>query len=430
MAEGMTLADGAIQIFGDAVASGTWLAVLHHAERAFPEEACGLLVGPPGEPAAEEAVALENVQDRYHQLDPANFPRTARDAFRVDEFERMRLLERLESAGLVEKVLYHSHCDAGAYFSPEDRAGAVSDSVELMPGVVHLVVSVRGGRAVDAAAYRFRDGAFEEERLTHAFAAQAEALPDLESRAMEGSESARPVEAVGGGLVPRRIARSEVARLEHLAREGRVTIRDPAVRRQLGAFERGLYSPLDGFLRTAEVRSVRTKGRLQNGRLWRAALGFVISESAISGSVEASGIVGLYGPRQEFLGALAVLERAEIGAGRFALAGPLYLAPTEGAPDAAEVRATLLREGARRVLAIPPEDIDQLEATPEGFDCVLSEVPSERFETVPAVLRAESPWLSAVMAQNQGATHFYTSDPGVASQIRESLAVEPYLPGA
>ena len=118
-------------------------AIIAHAERDYPNEACGVVLG-----TAQKLVRvtpLANEQDKYHQHDPKAFPRTAKHAFRMNELERMRVLDAASEEGLDERIIYHSHCDVGAYFSPEDRAMAVQDGIELSPGVVHLVVSVRDG---------------------------------------------------------------------------------------------------------------------------------------------------------------------------------------------------------------------------------------------------------------------------------------------
>jgi proteasome lid subunit RPN8/RPN11 len=97
------------------------------------------------------AVALDNEYDRYHALDPETFPRTARTAYKMNELKLARLAD---AEGL--HCIWHSHCDAGAYFSAEDRAVALGGADEpLWPGVEYLVVSVKDGRAVEARAFRW-----------------------------------------------------------------------------------------------------------------------------------------------------------------------------------------------------------------------------------------------------------------------------------
>jgi proteasome lid subunit RPN8/RPN11 len=87
------------------------------------EEACGFLRGPATDPLlCDEAVALENLANKLHALDPETYFRTARTFFAFNEKKFDDAVRASESAGRPVKVLYHSHLDAGAYFSPTDAA--------------------------------------------------------------------------------------------------------------------------------------------------------------------------------------------------------------------------------------------------------------------------------------------------------------------
>ena len=105
--------------------------------------------------------------------------RTAKEAFRMDDLERLRVLEDAAQDGLTERVLYHSHCEFGAYFSDEDQRMAVRDGVELIPGAIYLVVSIKDGRRADAAAYRYdaTRRRFEEQRLGEAWLGRVVSAP-------------------------------------------------------------------------------------------------------------------------------------------------------------------------------------------------------------------------------------------------------------
>ena len=50
-------------------------------------------------------------------------------------------------------VIYHSHIDAGAYFSATDRRNALIDGEPTYPDAVYVVLSVVSGRVVDAQAF-------------------------------------------------------------------------------------------------------------------------------------------------------------------------------------------------------------------------------------------------------------------------------------
>lgn len=115
----------------------------------YPNEACGLLLRD-GE-GTLTAMACPNLQDRYHALDPAEYPRTSRTAYKLNE----RLIAKAEDAGQRLVGIWHSHCDAGAYFSGEDVRCAAPNGQALYPGVAYLVVSVMGGAVRATEMYHF-----------------------------------------------------------------------------------------------------------------------------------------------------------------------------------------------------------------------------------------------------------------------------------
>ena len=118
------------------------------AEAAYPLEACGVVVQRAD--GRWHAVVGENLQDALHAHDPEQFQRTARSAFQLDT----RLLVREVDAGGQILAIWHSHCDAQAYFSAEDVRGAAPDGLILHPELAHVVVSVYGNGQTDMAAYR------------------------------------------------------------------------------------------------------------------------------------------------------------------------------------------------------------------------------------------------------------------------------------
>ncbi len=132
---------GALRITSDVLAR-----IEAEAEASYPNEACGLLRGPRDVPdLLDEALPMDNLADRYHALDPEAFPRTARTYFKLDELRAARFFEEGERTGRPVKVVYHSHCDAGAYFSEEDAATFALDGRLAWP-VAFVVLSVRAGR--------------------------------------------------------------------------------------------------------------------------------------------------------------------------------------------------------------------------------------------------------------------------------------------
>jgi proteasome lid subunit RPN8/RPN11 len=145
---------------GLAITRAALRAVEEDAVRAYArdEEACGYLRGAAAEPLrCDEAVAMENLANKLHERDPARYFRTGRTYFEFNTFKFDRAVTAAASEGRPVKVLYHSHLDAGAYFSPTDKAamsmGAMPEveggPVTLGPGPAYplafLVVSVQGG---------------------------------------------------------------------------------------------------------------------------------------------------------------------------------------------------------------------------------------------------------------------------------------------
>lgn len=108
------------------------------------EEACGVVDGPASDLVADAAERIPNLANRYHQLDPEGYPRTGRTYFLIDPLKFSRRIEASEKAGRPVKVLYHSHLDCGAYFSPTDVDTALAGGSEPSYDLAFLVVSVRG----------------------------------------------------------------------------------------------------------------------------------------------------------------------------------------------------------------------------------------------------------------------------------------------
>jgi proteasome lid subunit RPN8/RPN11 len=134
------------------VTAGELSEIRQHAEAEYPRECCGVvLVRAPDE---RRLLRCTNVQDAMHARDPVRHPRDARTAYYIDDADLFRIL-RLEREGFRMAVVYHSHVDAGAYFSETDRQRAVMGDEAAYPDTTYVVVSVVGGRYADATAVRW-----------------------------------------------------------------------------------------------------------------------------------------------------------------------------------------------------------------------------------------------------------------------------------
>jgi adenylyltransferase/sulfurtransferase len=111
-----------------------------HARESYPEECCGLIVGPK-QSASWRAVRCSNVQNARKAQGESELD--AREAFWVDEAELLSVLRAAESAGEALQAIYHSHADTAAYLSHIDVRNATGASGRpLWPGLAHVVVSV------------------------------------------------------------------------------------------------------------------------------------------------------------------------------------------------------------------------------------------------------------------------------------------------
>ena len=126
----------------------------------YPGESCGLIFV-----RGTERLLLRcrNDQDAKHAADPQRYPRDARTAYYIHA-DDLKRIARFEAQGFSMAVIYHSHVDVGAYFSPTDRKQAL---VSGYLDQVYLVTSVVAGRveATKAFCWDAGPGEFVETEL-------------------------------------------------------------------------------------------------------------------------------------------------------------------------------------------------------------------------------------------------------------------------
>jgi proteasome lid subunit RPN8/RPN11 len=114
------------------------------------EESCGFLVGPASDGRRLDGIVpMVNRANALHRLDPGQYPRTGRMYFDIDSMKFEGAIRRGEAEGRPVKVLYHSHLDVGAYFSPTDQEVAKGGQGEPPWDLAYLVTSVVAGQTSD-----------------------------------------------------------------------------------------------------------------------------------------------------------------------------------------------------------------------------------------------------------------------------------------
>ena len=125
------------------------------ARNSFPEECCGWLAGPRDESAATDIHPCVNDQNTGNH--PTVADRTAERAYVFSARDLLELNRTLDDER-PPLVIYHSHPNGQAYFSPTDRQVAASPWGDgpAYP-VQQLVVGIDQERVVEAALFAWSD---------------------------------------------------------------------------------------------------------------------------------------------------------------------------------------------------------------------------------------------------------------------------------
>jgi [CysO sulfur-carrier protein]-S-L-cysteine hydrolase len=123
--------------------------VIRHLESCYPREGCGVLLRA-GEGGPWRVRPLRNVS------------RTPRTAYLFEPREWLGVLLEAEARGERVTCVFHSHVDADATFSDEDRRQAAPDGQPLLPEVGYLVMAVRSRRVRGVKIFWWDCGEFQE----------------------------------------------------------------------------------------------------------------------------------------------------------------------------------------------------------------------------------------------------------------------------
>ncbi|RME91627.1 MAG: hypothetical protein D6767_04830 [Candidatus Hydrogenedentota bacterium] len=129
-------------------------AICQQAEEEYPSEACGWIIE--YKDGTQTYTPTENLQDKYHKLDPETYPRTSKDAFFMNTRKLEKAIEEAKEKGGRLFSIVHSHIDVGAYFSEEDKKQMSDENGPIFLADCYLVVGVTN-KKVDSNAVFYYD---------------------------------------------------------------------------------------------------------------------------------------------------------------------------------------------------------------------------------------------------------------------------------
>lgn len=127
------------------IAAGMADAIVAHARRDHPDEACGVIAGPVGTDRAERLIPMANAE-------------RSPTFYRFEAAEQLRVWREMDDRGEEPVVVYHSHTATAAYPSRTDISYA------SLPDAHYVLVSTRD-ETVEFRSYRIVDGQVSEEEV-------------------------------------------------------------------------------------------------------------------------------------------------------------------------------------------------------------------------------------------------------------------------
>ncbi|MBV9142564.1 MAG: M67 family metallopeptidase [Pseudonocardiales bacterium] len=119
-------------------------AIVAHARRDHPDEACGVVAGPVGSDRPERLIEMTNAE-------------RSPTFYRFDATEQLRVWRAMDAADEEPVVIYHSHTATEAYPSRTDISYA------SQPDAHYVLVSTRDPDIHELRSYRIIDGTVTEE---------------------------------------------------------------------------------------------------------------------------------------------------------------------------------------------------------------------------------------------------------------------------
>ena len=121
-------------------------AIVAHARRDHPDEACGVIAGPAGTDRPERFIEMQNAE-------------RSPTFYRFDSMEQFQVWKEMDARDEEPVVIYHSHTATEAYPSRTDI------SLASEPGAHYVLVSTREPETVEFRSFRIVDGEVTEEEI-------------------------------------------------------------------------------------------------------------------------------------------------------------------------------------------------------------------------------------------------------------------------
>lgn len=121
-------------------------AIVAHARRDHPDEACGIVAGPVGSDRPERVVEMTNAARSMTQ-------------YEFEPGEQLRVYREMDDRDEEAVVVYHSHTTTEAYPSRTDVRHA------SQPDAHYVLVSTRDAEKVEIRSFRIVDGEISEEEV-------------------------------------------------------------------------------------------------------------------------------------------------------------------------------------------------------------------------------------------------------------------------
>lgn len=119
-------------------------AIIAHARRDHPDEACGVVAGPAGGDTPTRHIPMENAA-------------RSMTFYEFDSMEYLRVWREMDDRDEAPVVIYHSHTATEAYPSRSDA------SIAGWPEAHYVLVSTRDPQTEEIRSFRIVDGAVTEE---------------------------------------------------------------------------------------------------------------------------------------------------------------------------------------------------------------------------------------------------------------------------